>query len=103
MDLADEILTDLDALLAEHGVTVRWKAIDLPALVSRLRNDQQIDIGGMIESPELSVRVAKEGFLDGLPKFGERIEVDGTQYRITKVGSHPRSPLITLTLSTTDE
>ena len=31
------------------------------------------------------------------------IEVDGTEYRITKVGNHPRSPLLTLTLSSTDE
>jgi hypothetical protein len=38
-----------------------------------------------------------------LPKFGERIEVDGTAYRISRVSNHPRSPLLTLTLSSTDE
>jgi hypothetical protein len=38
-----------------------------------------------------------------LPKFGERIEVDGTDYRISRVAIHPRSPLLTLTLSSTDE
>jgi hypothetical protein len=38
-----------------------------------------------------------------LPKFGERIEVDGTDYRISRVSNHPRSPLLTLSLSSTDE
>jgi hypothetical protein len=103
MSLESEILADLHQLLTEHGVKARWKGIDLLVLVSRLRNDQQIDMGGFVESPDLSLRVPKRTFPAALPKFGERIEVDGTEYRITKVGNHPRSPLLTLTLSTPDE
>ena len=103
MDLASEILADFHQLLSEHGVPARWKSIDLLVLISRVRNDQQIDMGGFVESPDLSLRVPKTAFPAALPKFGERIEVDGTEYRITKVGDHPRSPLLTLTLSTTDE
>jgi hypothetical protein len=103
MSLESEILSDLRQLLSEHGVKARWKAIDLLVLVSRVRNDQQIDIGGYVESPDLSLRVPKRALPADLPKFGERIEVDGTEYRISKVSAHPHSPLLTLSLSSTDE
>ena len=103
MSLESEILSDLHQLLSEHGVQARWKDVSLLVLVSRVRNDQQIDMGGFVESPDLSLRVPKRAFPAALPKLGERIEVDGTEYRITKVGNHPRSPLLTLTLSSTDE
>jgi hypothetical protein len=103
MSLESEILSDLHQLLSEHGVRARWKSIDMLVLVSRVRNDQQIDMGGFVESPDLSLRVPKLAFPAVLPKFGERIEVDGTEYRISKVSSHPRSPLLTLSLSSTDE
>ena len=103
MTLASEILADLHHLLTEHGVTARWKNLDLLVLVSRVRNEQQIDMGGFVESPDLGLRVPKLAFPDALPKFGERIEVDGTDYRISRVAIHPRSPLLTLTLSSTDE
>jgi hypothetical protein len=103
MSLESEILQDLHQLLSEHGVRARWKSIDLLVLVSRVRNDQQIDIGGFVDSPDLSLRVPKLAFPGPLPKFGERIELDGTEYRISKVSSHPRSPLLTLSLFSTDE
>ena len=64
---------------------------------------QQIEMGGFVESPDLSLRVSKLAFVSVLPKLGDRIEVDGTEYRITKVGNHPRIPLLTLNLSSTDE
>ena len=103
MALEPEILADLRQLLTEHGVKARWKGIDLLVLVSRVRREQQIDTGGFVDSPELSLRVPKAAFPDTLPKFGERIEVDGTEYRISQVSGHPRSPLLTLALSTPDE
>ncbi len=103
MSLESEILTDLHQLLSEHGVKARWKGIDLLVLVSRVKREQQIDMGGFVESPDLSLRVPKLAFSGPLPKFGERIEVDGSEYRISQVSSHPRSPLLTLSLSTTDE
>ncbi len=103
MSLESEILADLHQLLTEHGVTARWKTLDLLVLVSRTRNEQQIDIGGFVESPDLSLRVPQLAFPDALPKFGERIDVDGTEYRISRVSNHPRSPLLTLTLSSADE
>ena len=103
MGLESEILSDLLQLLDEHGVKARWKGIDLLVLVSRVDNKQQIDMGGFVESPDLSLRVPKAAFSNMLPKFGERIEVDGTEYRISQVSGHPRSPLLTLSLSTTDE
>jgi hypothetical protein len=103
MSLESEILTDVRQLLSEHGVKARWKDIDLPVLVSRNRNEQQLEMGGFVESPDLSLRVPKLAFPAALPKLGERMEVDGAVYRITRVSSHPRSPLLTLTLSSTDE
>lgn len=103
MSLESEILSDLHRLLSEHGVTARWKAIDLLVLVSRVKREQQIDMGGFVDSPDLSLRVPKAAFPGPLPKFGERIEVDGAEFRISQVSSHPRSPLLTLSLSTTDE
>jgi hypothetical protein len=103
MSLESEILSDLHQLLSEHGVKARWKTIDLLVLVSRMRNDQQIDMGGFVESPDLSLRVPKSAFPGPTPKFGERIQVDGVDYRIYKIGNHPRSPLLTLSLTSTDE
>ena len=103
MDLESEILSDLRQLLDEHGVRARWQGIDLIVLVSRVDTKQQIDMGGFVESPDLSLRVPKLAFPNLLPKTGERIEVDGTEYRISQVSGHPRSPLLTLSLSTTDE
>ncbi|MCX6864870.1 MAG: hypothetical protein NTV46_01385 [Verrucomicrobia bacterium] len=103
MELESEILSDLRQLLSEHGVMARWQELDLLVLVSRVKREQQIDMGGFVDSPELSLRVPKLAFPNTLPKFGERIEVDGTEYRISQVSSHPRSPLLTLSLSTTDE
>ena len=103
MSLESEILSDLRQLLDEHGVKARWKGIALIVLVSRVNTKQQIDMGGFVETPDLSLRVPKAAFPDTLPKFGERIEVDGTEYRISQVSGHARSPLLTLSLSSTDE
>jgi len=103
MSLESEILADLRQLLTEHGVRARWNGIDLLVLISRVRRDQQIDMGGFVDSPDFSLRVPKTAFPDALPKFGERIEVDGDEYRIVQVSNHPRSPLLTLSLATTDE
>lgn len=103
MSFDSEILTDMRQLLTEHGVRARWKGIDLLVLISRVRRDQQIDMGGFVDSPDFSLRVPKTAFLGDLPKFGERIEVEGHEYRIVQVSTHPRSPLLTLSLATTDE
>ena len=103
MGLESDILSDLRQLLTEHGVRARWQGLDLLVLVSRIRREQQMEMGGFVESPELSLRVPKVAFPNTLPKFGERIEVDGIEYRISQVSAHPRSPLLTLSLSTTDE
>jgi hypothetical protein len=74
----------------------RWQGLDLLVLVSRVKREQQIEMGGFVESPDLSLRVPKLAFPGTLPKFGERIEVDGAQYRISQASCHPRSPLLTL-------
>ena len=103
MPLDIEILADFRQLLTEHGVTARWKGLELVVLVSRMDRQQQIGIGGMVESPDMSLRVPKTAFSSTLPKFGERIEVEGAQYRISRVSNHPRSPILTLSLSSTDE
>jgi len=60
-------------------------------------------MGGFVDSPELSLRVPKVAFPNTFPQFGERIAVEGIEYRISQVSAHPRSPLLTLSLSTTDE
>ena len=103
MSLESDILADFRQLLAEHGVNARWQGLDLLVLASRVRSEQQIDMGGFVESPDLSVRVLKSAFPDALPKFGEKVEVAGLAYRISRVANHPRSPLLTLTLTSTDE
>jgi hypothetical protein len=103
MSLESDILADFQQLLTEHGAAATWNNLNLSVLVSRVRSEQQTEMGGFVESPDLSVRVAKSAFPVALPKFGERIVVDGTAYRIAKVSNHPRSPLLTLTLTSTDE
>jgi hypothetical protein len=103
MGLESDILTDLRQLLTEHGVQARWQGLDLLVLVSRVRREQQIEMGGFVESPDLSLRVPKAAFPDTLPTLGERIKVEGIEYRISQVSAHPRSPLLTISLSATDE
>ena len=103
MNLESEILTDLLQLLVEHGVRARWKDVELLVLVSRVEQSQQIAMGGFVDSPELRLRVPKTAFTGALPKCGERIEVDGTDYRIAQVSGHARSPLLTLGITSTDE
>ncbi|MCX6872252.1 MAG: hypothetical protein NTW21_00355 [Verrucomicrobia bacterium] len=76
MGLESDILSDLRQLLTEHGISARWQVLDLLVLVSRVRNEQQLEMGGFVESPDLSLRVPKLAFPDTLPKFGERIEVE---------------------------
>ena len=68
MGLESEILSDLRQLLDEHGVKARWQGIDLLVLVSRVDTKQQIDMGGFVESPDLSLRVPKAAFPDTLPE-----------------------------------
>ena len=103
MPLEHTILADLRQLLTEHGVRARWHDIDLLVLVSRVKHGQQIDIGGFVDAPEMSLRVPKTAFSGSLPKLGERVQVEGVDYRISQVSNHPRSPLLTLSLSTADE
>ena len=103
MSLESELLNDLAALLAEHGVTARWQNTTLIVLASRVDTDAQIDIGGFVESPALSVRVPRAAFTGSLPEAGQRMTVDGDEFRIVKVGRHQRSPLLTLTLAAVDE
>ena len=103
MGLESDILSDFRQLLTEHGVQARWQGLDLLVLVSRVRREQQIEMGGFVESPDLSLRVPKSAFSNTLPTFGERIKVDGIEYRISQVSAHPRSPLLTISLSATDE
>ena len=80
MGLDSDILSDLRQLLTEHGVRARWQGLDLLVLVSRVKREQQMEMGGFVESPELSLRVPKAAFPNTLPKFGERIEVEGIEY-----------------------
>ena len=103
MPLEYEILADLQELLREHGVTARWNGTDLLVLASRIDRSQQIDMGGFVDAPDLSVRVPIPAFHGSLPATGERIEVDGAAYRIARVSQHARSPLLTLNLTTVDE
>ena len=103
MGLESDILSDFRQLLTEHGVQARWQGLDLLVLASRVRREQQIEMGGFVESPDLSLRVPKSAFPNTLPTFGERIKVEGIEYRILQVSAHPRSPLLTISLSTTDE
>ena len=73
------------------------------ALASRNRNEQQLDIGGFVDSRNLGLRVPKIAFLAALSKLGERMEVNDLVYRITPFSSRQRAPLNNLSLSTTDE
>lgn len=51
MSLDSEILTALRHLLTGHGVQARWNGIGLLVLVSPVRRDQQIDLGGFVDTP----------------------------------------------------
>ena len=59
-------------------------------------NGKRHRLGGYVESPDLTVRVPRTAFAAQLSQYGQRITVDGEVYRISRVSSHPRSPLLTL-------
>ncbi len=103
MDIEDSIRADLDELLAEHGVGARWNGLDLMVLAGRASRDQNIEIGGFVDAPDLSIRVPIYVLPEVKPKNGDRVTVDGDDYRIVRVSKHPRSPLLTLVLSAVDE
>ncbi len=103
MDLEDSIRVDLDELLAEHGVGARWNGLDLMVLAGRASRDQNIEIGGFVDAPDLSIRVPSYALPAAGPKNGDRVTVDGDGYRVVRVSRHPRSPLVTLVLAAADE
>lgn len=101
--LEAEILNDFRSLLAVRGVPARWNGRDLMVLASRERREEQIDLGGFVAAPEMTVRVAQADFSDTLPAQGDRIEVAGDEFRVSRLARHPRSPVLSLILSTADE
>ena len=103
MSLETEIAADFLQLLDEHGTAATFGTVTVTVLASRARAEQQVDVGGFVESPDLSVRALKSAFTGALPTFGERVGMEGTDYRITKVSTHPRSPLLTLYLTGENE
>lgn len=96
MTLSDEILADFAKLLTEHGVTITWNGTDYLALASRVRTEQSLEIGGFVSLPDFTLRIPTNAFTNGLPKHGDLVEMEDDDYRVTKVGKHPSSPLITL-------
>lgn len=103
MDLEDSIRADLDELLAEHGVVASWNGLDLMVLAGRASLDQDMAVGGFVDAPDLSIRVPCSALPAAGPKNGDRVTVDGEDYRIVRVSRHPRSPLVTLVLAAADE
>ena len=93
MPLDSEILADLHQLLSEHGVPARWNGIDLLVLISRIRRDQQIDLGGFVDSPDLSMRVPKNAFPGDLPKFA--VANPRNPLRVKEVGREGFEPSYT--------
>jgi hypothetical protein len=83
MSLESDILNDLQQLLQEHGVQARWNGINVLVLVSRNRNEQQLDIGGFVGSPDLSLRVPNLALPMARTKLLGRMDIDGVVNRIT--------------------
>jgi hypothetical protein len=103
MSLESEIAADFASLALENGVSVTWCEKTFTALASRASNEEQIAIGGFVESPDMRIRALKSEFTTGLPGIGDLIGVDGSVYRVTKVSRHPKSPVVVFTLATADE
>ena len=103
MSLDAEILADFIYLLDEHGVSCVWNGTSFTGLSSPIRNEQQIEVGGFVEGPDLTVRAPNTAFTGATPAFGDKMTVDGDEYRVFKTRSHPRSPLLTFELMTKDE
>lgn len=103
MSLSDEILRDFQKLLNERGVTFNWNGSDYLGLMSRIRVEQEFMVGGMVESPESTLRVPTSAFVGAQPDFGQRLTINGDEYRIFRVRKHPASPLLTLEIGPVDE
>jgi hypothetical protein len=102
MGLGEQIDRDFAALLHEYGTVAVCDGRAFPVMAGQVRTEQELELGGMAQSPELRVRFQRSA-VDPIPAFGALIEVKGASYRVSRVVSHPNSPLVTLELVSPDE
>ncbi len=102
MSFESEIAADFAELASERGVSCAFQNLTFTALASRCKASEVLALGGLVESPDLTLKALRATFTSGFPEIGDRISVAGDGYRVCNVSSHPRSALLLLTL-TTDE
>lgn len=103
MSLKAEKSADLAAIIAEMGEPIIWNGQTIQGLISAPVTAQELDIGGLVESADFTIKVARSAFSDQRPSHGDRIEFDGRDFRIVRIGDHPGYPLLILYVTTPDE
>jgi hypothetical protein len=103
VSLKSEKSADLAKILAEMGEPVVWNGQTIQGLISAPITAQELDIGGIVESADFTIKVARSAFTAQRPSHGDRIEFDGREFRIVRIGDHPGYPLLILYVTTPDE
>ena len=102
MSFQSELITDFRAMLTECGVDVVIGNGTLRGMMSEPEFGQQIDLGGLVQEADMSVKMVKSN-LPSTPVHGQIVQVDGDDYRITSIRRRPSSPFITLELASPHE
>lgn len=103
MNLKSEKSADLAEIVAEMGEPIVWKGQTIQALISAPVTAQELDIGGIVESADFTIKVARSVFFSQRPAHGDRVEFDGRDFRIVRISDHPGYPLLILYVTTPDE
>ncbi len=98
MGLMHEIAADLDEIFSETGRTVAYRDNFLPALVSEITLEEELDTGGFVRGSALMAKIRRSSFDGPLPKVGETLTVDDQRLRIEKITHRAGHPLVMLEL-----
>jgi hypothetical protein len=102
MSLHDEKAAALTEILTATGEEIGWKGRTLHGLVSDNPLSQDLGLGGFNAKGDCTMKVLRSELGAERPKLGERIEFQGTAYRITRVTDHPQFPKIVLVVEPED-
>lgn len=102
MSLHDEKAAALAEILAATGEEIIWKGRTLRALVSDNPLSHDLGLGGFEAKGDCTMKVLRSDLGDDRPGLGERVKVQDTDYRITRVTDHPQFPMIVLVVEPED-
>ncbi|PTY02399.1 hypothetical protein DB346_09860 [Verrucomicrobia bacterium LW23] len=99
MGLREEKAADLASILADAGEAVVYKGQVLQALVSVPTTALELDVGGIAEAADFTVKLMRTALAFDPPVIGDRIAFRDSDFRIIRIGDHPGYPLLVLSVT----